>query len=68
MYRMQTSQSTSQWPEPHLGLRPWSPPPQPPKRSLTRQQSAPGGPALERPSLQAARFNRSSEGNLHRPE
>ena len=69
MYRMQTSQATSQWPEPHLGLRPWMPPPQPPpnpKRLLARQQSAPGGRAMDRQSLQAAHYGRSSEGNLNR--
>ena len=66
MYRMQTSQATSQWPEPHLGLRPWVPPPQPPLRSLARQQSAPGGRTMDRQSLQTARYGRSSEGNLNR--
>ena len=67
MYRMQTSQATSQWPEPHLGLRPWVPPPQPPRRSLARQQSAPGsGSTLERQSLQAVQYGRNSEGNLNK--
>ncbi len=67
MYRMQTSQAMSQWPEPHLGLRPWVPPPQPPRRSLPRQQSAPGsGSNLDRPSLQAVRYGRNSEGNLNK--
>ena len=68
MYRMQTSQATSQYPEPHLGLRPWVPPPQPPpKRSLARQQSAPsGGGMLGRQSPLSSEYGRSSEGNLNR--
>lgn len=67
MYRMQSNgQQTGVQPEPHLGLRPWSPPSRPSKPRLLRHQSAPSTQSLGRSPRQNM-ASRNSAGNLNTP-